>query len=191
MTIRGITLSKEGLYISPKWLGGIAMVVAAIIIIMVMRTVSPTTPQVVVMPAGQAVSAGSQQVPVAQLSGRPANQVRVQDVLLTVQSVHSTWDGLPAPEPWLKYVVIEASMKNVSANNVPGGPDDGFLLDSDGVKNKVWGAADTNFNRWQPTTPRAGQESTGIFVFKIPKESTPVALQFTEERGPGGTIPIR
>ncbi len=194
MTIHGISVSEKGVYLSPKWFGGIAAVVVAIIAIAFLVAMSGNSSSAALASQtapSAAVSVPSQgQAPVVQSSGRPSNQARVGDVVITMLSVKSNLDGLPDLGSRVKYVVIDLSMENVSARNVPDGPTDGFLLDSDGYHNKIWGGAGSNFNRWQPSTPKVGQKSTGTFVFTIPKESKAVAFEFNMADGSTVTIPL-
>ncbi|MDO8655095.1 MAG: DUF4352 domain-containing protein, partial [bacterium] len=169
-----------------------AFVIVAFVAMLVTRSgssssTSATTSQVsAVVKSSQQVSSIGQ----AQTSGdsftRPANAVRIGDVLFTVVSV-KTPDAKPR-EAHLKYVTVQLTAQNVG--QLSASDWSLALIDSDGVKNSE--APDFNDSNYLALTGlQAGAQVQGSVTFKVLADAKPKELQYSSKSGASGVIPLK
>lgn len=165
--------------LSRRLIIGIAAVIAVLIIAAIIVTTLATK-------GGQATSGGN--------FTRPANAVRIGDMLFTVVSV-KTLDVKP-PKAHLKYVAVELTAQNVG--QLTTGNWSIELIDSDGVQNVSW-LGSWEYAQFGQTGQRArdfsinglkpGAQVQGPVIFTMLADAKPVRLQYSSS-GASGVIPL-
>lgn len=202
MTIRGVSISKEGaVVLSPKLLGGIATVVVTVIVVVVLFVAmsgkgssvavasqaapqAATVPQEVSYPTNTGLAPDP--APVVAPPIRPANQHRFGSLLITVSNVQILQDELP-PETHLRYATIQFTVQEVGSIGSRVDPSYFKLVDNDGVMYSDDYAKD----KLKTTGLQPGEQTNGILYFKILKGTQPTFLDYASKNGETrGRIPL-